>query len=398
MKESTRLQSQMSEYRQKLNALESQEGEYPADEIAGTMKQYEQCELRYRSALIQENHEEEQASDSDLPGDLIETRNISQRLEMRHYVHSALNETPLTGAEAEYNVAKSLTGAGVQIPWAALLSEEQRLEVRAATSAPDNADVNVNQILGRIFADGAGAFLGVMSPSVPAGASSYPVLSSGVEPAYAASGANANQTAATLTPNNLKPERLTAEYLIDLSDINEFGMMEDALRTDLSGAMSEARDKAILSSAANPEGFNSALTAADNPTAVSTFESYAAARPGLVDGRYAHSANDVRIVVGADTYSHAASLFQTGSGTSAISQLAAMVSPHLPAKNNSNIQRAIASRSQGRAVAPMWPSISLIRDSISVASTGRLKLIAIALWAFKVLDTDGFASLKFKLA
>lgn len=397
MKESTRLQSQMSEYRQKLNSLESTDGEYPADEIAGVMKQYETAELRYRSALIQESAEEDSASDSDLPGELIETRNISQRLEMRHYVHSALNETPLTGAEAEYNVAKSLTGPGTQVPWEALLSDEMRLEMRAATTSPDGADVNVNTVLGRIFADGAGAFLGVYSPSVPSGASSYPVLSAGVEPAYAASGASADQTKALLVPNNLKPERLTSEYLVDLADINEFGMMEDALRTDLAGAMSEARDKAIIASAANPEGFDAALTAADDPTAVSTFETYAAARPGLVDGRHAHSANDVRIVTGAKTYQHAATLYQTGSGTSAISQLNAMVSPHVPAVSG-NIQKAYASRSQGRAISPMWPSISLIRDSISVASTGRLKLIAIALWAFKVLDADGFASLKFKLA
>ena len=73
------------------------------------------------------------------------------------------------------------------------------------------------------------------------------------------------------------------------------------------------------------------------------------------------------------------------------------VSPHIAAAE-SNIQAAYACRSMNRAVAPMWPSISLIRDSVSGSSKGEIKITAIALWNFKFLDTSGYASLKYKIA
>ena len=94
------------------------------------------------------------------------------------------------------------------MPWIALLSPEQRVEVRAATTAPSDSDVVVASILGRVFASGAGAYLGVSFPAVPVGSSNYPVLSSGVVPANAEGSAAANQTAATLTANCARPNEI----------------------------------------------------------------------------------------------------------------------------------------------------------------------------------------------
>ena len=70
-----------------------------------------------------------------------------------------------------------------------------------------------------------------------------------------------------------------------------------------------------------------------------------------------------------------------------MSRLNPRVSPHIPAVA-STIQRAVASRSMNRAVAPMWPSISLIRDSVSRSGEGEIVITAIALWNFKVLDAS----------
>ena len=176
--------------------------------------------------------------------------------------------------------------------------------------------------------------------------------------------------------------------------------MEDAMRMDLAGALTEAADKeGIIADGSDPDitGFDTVLTAASDPAAESTFSDYASARPGMVDGRYAMSAEGVRLVVGAATYAHAATKFQTGSGQAALSMLNARVSPFVAAPA-SDIQRAYASRSMGRAVAPMWPSVSLIRDNVSGSNKGEIRLTAIALWNFQVLDLSGFAMLKFKLA
>ena len=396
---SQRLQIEMSEKRQAINALQAQE-EYAIDDLDRLNGEYRELEIRFQSALIEEAAEVESTPTDDLDSEGVEVRRLEEGVEIRNYFEAALNDNPLVGKEAELESALGISGVGTQVPWIALLSPEERVEARAATTAPSDSDVAVASILGRVFASGAGAYLGVNFPSVPVGAANYPVLSSGVAPANAAGSGDANETAATLTANVLDPVRLSASYRMRVEDLNKLRMMEEALRNDLQGAMTEAADAQIVAgdgSSPNVSGFNSALTAATDPSAVATFADYASARAALVDGRYAASEDDVRVLVGAATYAHAATLYQTGSGTSALSRLMPRVSPHVPAAS-SNIQAAFASRSQGRACAPMWPSISIIRDSVSAASKGEVVITAIALWNFKILDTDGFKALKFKLA
>ena len=297
--------------------------------------------------------------------------------------------------------ALGIEGVGTQVPWVALLSQEQRIEMRAATGAPADSDVIVANVLGRVFARRRGriswACLILLFQSAQA---NYPVLSAGVSPANAAKSAAADQTAAVLTANVLNPLRLTAEYVVRYEDLNQLRMMEEALRADLQGAMMEAADKGVVAgdgTAPNVNGFINKLTDPTNPSTESAFADYASARAGLVDGRYAQSEDDVRILVGASTYAHAAGIYQTGSGTSALSRLSPRVSPHVPAVA-STIQRAIASRSTNRAVAPMWPSISLIRDSVSRSGEGEIVITAIALWNFAILDESGYSLLEFKVA
>lgn len=399
MLKSQKLQLEMSDKRQEINALQSQD-EFEIDDLNGLNQDYRNLEVRYQSALIEEAAEQEATPTDDLDGEGKEVRRLEQGVEVRRYIEAALNEFPLTGAEKELEDALGIVGVGTQIPWAALISPEERVEMRAATTAPSDSDVVVSQILGRVFAGGAGAYLGVRYPAVPVGASNYPVLTGGVAPANAEGGAAADETASTISANVLDPIRLTASYRVRYEDINKLRLLEEALRTDLAGAMTEAADKQVIAgdgTAPNVSGFVHALTAPDDPSAVATFADYASARAALVDGRYAQSEDDAKVLVGANTYAHAAAIYQSGSGTSALSRLMPRVSPHIAAPA-SNIQAAYACRSMGRAVAPMWPSISLIRDNVSQASKGEILLTAIALWNFKVLDTSGYAALKFKLA
>ena len=401
MLKSQKLQLDMSEKRQAINALQNSE-EYEIDALDALNKEYAGLEVRFQSALIEEAAETEATPTDDLDGEGREVRRLEETVEIRNYFEAALNDYPLSGREAELESAMGIAGIGTQLPWIALLSPEERVEMRAATTAPSDSDVVVSSILGRVFAGGAGAYLGVSFPSVPIGAANYPVLSSGsgVVPANVEGSGAANETAATLTANVLDPVRLTAQYLVRYEDLNKFRMMEEALRNDLQGAMTEAADSQIIAGdGTSPavSGFNSALTAPDDPSAVADFAAYASARARLVDGRYAQSESDVKVLVGATTYSHASGIYQSGSGTSALSRLMPRVSPHVPAAA-SNIQAAIASRSSGRAVAPMWPSIALIRDNVSGSGKGEIRITAIALWNFKVLDTSGYSALKFKLA
>ena len=399
MLKSQKLQLDMSEKRQAINFMQSQE-DYEIDALDGLNSEYRNLEIRFQSALIEEAAEAEAMPTDSLDSEGREVRHLEEGVEVRHYLEAALNDYPLDGKEAELQSALGLAGVGTQVPWIALLSPEQRVEVRAATTAPSDSDVLVSNVLGRVFASGAGAYLGVSFPAVPVGSSNYPVLSSGVVPANAAGSGAANQTAATLTANVLDPTRLTAEYLIRYEDLNKFRMMEEALRNDLQGAMTEAADAQIIAgdgTSPNVSGFGNALTAPDNPTAVADFAAYASTRARQVDGRYAQSEDDVKVLVGAATYQQAAALYQTGSGVSALSRLMPKVSPHVPAAE-SNIQAAYACRSMNRAVAPMWPSVALIRDSVSGSAKGEIKIVAIAMWNFAILDASGYAALKYKIA
>ena len=399
MLKSQKLQLEMSDKRKAINEM-SQSENFNVDELDALNKEYLEMEVKYSSALISEAEEYRATPTDDLDAEGKEQRGIEARISVANYVSAAVEGRELDGAEAEYNASRNLTGIGVQTPWEALLDAKERVHLYAATTSPETAEVNQQEVLERVFANGAAAYLGVRMQSVAVGAENYPVINKGVKPVNTEAGGSADQTAATLTPNLLNPIRLTAEYLVRYEDTYKFKMMEEALRTDLGGAMSEAMDLAIVSgngTAPNVSGFLKALTAPDDPTAVAKFEDYASARAGEVDGRYAQSEDDVKVLVGAETYRHAAGIYQAGSGTSALSRLMPMVSPHIPAPA-SNIQKAIACKRAGRAVAPMWPSIGLIQDTVSGAGEGQITITAIALWNFQVLDTDAYAQLKFKLA
>ena len=399
---SQRLQLELSEKRKAINEMTAQE-EYEIDRLDALNKEYLNTETRYQAAIISEAADAEKTATEDLDSEGKEIRRLEAGVQTHKYFEAALNDNPLTGREAELESALGIQGIGVQLPWLALLSPKDRELSYAATEAPDGVDVNANTILSRIFANGAGAHMGVRYPAVPVGASNYPVLSNGVAPTTVAPDGDADQTAATLTGNNLDPLRLTAEYLIRHEDLAKYRFMEEALRADLQGALTEAADKQIVVGNASSgdaqyiAGLQDALTAPGDPTNVATFADYASARAQQVDGRYARGQEDVRVLCGPATYQHAAGIYQSGSGVSALAGFAPMVSPHIPAAA-SDIQLAFVAKADGRAVAPMWPSIALIRDSVGGSAKGQVRITAIALWNFKVLDKDAYNVLKFKLA
>ena len=402
MLESQKLQMRLSEIREKLNTMggDGDDVEFRAEEADSMTTEYRQLESKFRAALVTESAEIEATPTGDLDGEGRESRALEQAIECRHYIEAALTDAPLSGEAREYNDSHRLFGVGTQLPWAALLSPEARAEMRAATVAPDVGGTNSRSILGRVFARSCADYLGVMSPMVPVGSQNFPVLSGGVVPANAAAAGAADETAAILTANVLDPIRLPASYRMQYESVSKLAQMEDALRLDLAGAIEAARDKAIIDgdgTAPAVDGFLHALSDPTNPTAVAGFGDYASARAGLVDGKYAMDESDVRIVCGTHTYKHAAGIYQTGSGVSALDRLKARVSAHVSAPA-ANVQKAIASMSQGRAVSPMWPSIGLIRDVFTGASKGEITLTATVLFNFKILDESGYSLLEFQLA
>ena len=414
MLESQSIQMKLSELRQKINAYGADDDtEYRAEEMDALTNEYNTLESRYRMALIRESELIEETPTPELDGEKRESRQLELDIETRAYISALLNDGGLEGREKEYNDSLGIVGGGggvINMPWAALLSPEARAEHRAVSVAPSDSAMQVRSILGRIFARSSAAYLGVSMPIVGVGDVNYPIISasSGVSPANVAAGAAVDETAAVIKATVLEPRRLGATYRLRVEDANRLAQMEDSLRLDLAASIEESRDAAIFKGdGASPNvsglldviGDEAKLTAPDDPTAVADFAAYASAKAMLVDGRYAVSAEDVALVVGVDTYGHAATLFQAGSGIAALDRLGGRVSAHIPAKDGtSNVQLAVASRAMGRAVAPTWPAVALVIDRITAAKNGEILITATSLWNFSIIDSEAYKLLKFKLA
>ena len=154
-------------------------------------------------------------------------------------------------------------------------------------------------------------------------------------------------------------------------------------------------DKQVIS---GPEGLlTAAKLATHNVAAVTTFDLYLA---GLaydrVDGTYASTAGDLKILVGSAAYGHAGRVYRNASvDRSALDRLMEVtggvrVSAHVPAAA-ANKQNAIVRRGMRRdAVACLWDGITILDDPITKAADGEIVITAVMLHAVKILRADGF--------
>lgn len=388
----------LSELREKINNA-ALHGGLEESELRALQTESIELEQRYRQELLNEE-----------PAERRELRALHDRVEVRNYLTTAAAGASLDGAERELNEQLNLRGgAGTLMPHAALLPPGDRLEVRAdvVTNVGDTVGGREqDEILRRVFASTASAFLGVQMRSVDYGEPNYPVLSEGAAGTQAAEGTAVDAAAATITGTTLPPYRLTARYLFSVEDARRVKGLEETLRADLSGALGEAMDLQTLTgngAAPNVEGFFDALTAPSDPGDTATAAHYIAGILGSVDGRYAMQGKDVRLLTGADTYEKMGVLI-SGTSDTVLEKTSALsdgvkVSAHVPAAS-SNIQAAIAVAGLGHmsAVCPIWEGVELIRDPYTGASSGQVAVTAIQLWNFKIIRTAPYKYLKFKIA
>ena len=182
---------------------------------------------------------------------------------------------------------------------------------------------------------------------------------------------NAAQTDATFVANNLSPERLQASFSYRRTDAARFAGLDASLRLALNGGLQEKLDQQAI------EGTDGLLTATNLPNAnvntATTFQLYLSGLLyGRVDGRYARTPSDVRMIVGQGTFTHAASTYKgNNSDESGVERLqeksgGLMVSAHVPAVSG-NKQNALIrlGMERGGAVQPLWQGISLVVDEFS---------------------------------
>ena len=417
MKKSTKLAIKASELRSEINKLEP--GEANVTKRRELLTELETVETEYRDALTAEAADggEHRAADGLTPEER-EFRSLEGRAECRNAVHALIQGAELTGAEAEIQRARGLSGA--EIPWE-LIAPRARVErgvehrVDAVTPAPGITQDNQRGPLGRVFSRSATTALGVEMPSVPVGDLNVPVLSGSQAASNVARDASVGDAAAgTLSAVTFTPKRIQFEYLMRREDKARMLGLEEVLRSDLSMAVSDRVDEQVLAgdgSAPNFAGFLSAEASGGLPalTAPAAEVTYALALTELargVDGEYAGSIPECSMVVGDASYRRLAALVNMGSGETAAMTyhrmlMAFMASSNVTAPNANDQEGILARRGAGtNALCPMWGGMVLIVDEVSATNRkqGWISLTAVLLSDFKITREDGFTRVSYQLA
>ena len=429
-----KLTVKISEIRQAMNELSGKEKLEDGDaaKIEELRKELNDKEVQFRAAVESEGDEETRALGlfNQVDAESAEKAKLLKEVRISDYLGFAASSVGLSGRALELNAALEVgpsKSGGISIPWAVLAGPDESRrrqdngngETRAFTTTTQLAGgVSQRPVLSRLFGVGILMNLGVRMDAVPAGRAEWPLLTAGVVPAQVEEGtAAAAAVAPTFTTEILKPKKLTGVYEYTHEQAAQVMGIEEALRRDLADAILAQMSNQILNGneTTNPEqvdGFLTTISAPSDPPAESAFADYAGSASQAVDGVHASSEGEVNCVIGVDSYRHAAAIYQTsGSGESASEALGRrsgllMASSFVPEKKadkiqNGNILHAAGpggGADRGDSVAGIWPSLDVIRDPYSKASTG-VVLTWITLWdAQTAFRTGAYKRVGFKVA
>ena len=235
-----------------------------------------------------------------------------------------------------------------------------------------------------VFAMGDLAFLGVDMPSVPVGDAVFPVLTTRPNVRGPFTGSDvANETDGAFDAELLAPERVQASFFYRRTDAARFGMMGESLREALNSGLTEKID------AEGINGTNGLLTGTNlenhNASAITTYANYVSQFGyNRVDGRYAPTPTDLRVLVGSTTYAHMGGVYRSAStDLSAVDRLMLVtgkpvrVSAHVPAAAGNKQNGLIRLGMRRDMVCPTWSSASLIYDEITGQKKGEINITAV---------------------
>lgn len=396
MLESVKISRRQSEIRQALAALVGKET--PSEDETRNMEtldaEYRTNETRYRAALIAEDAERRDARRD------LETRGGNEwaeligKFELRQ-VALALDEgRTIDGATAEVVSELRSRGGyrGVPVPWAAL---EKRVGETVASGTPN--PVTTMPVIDRIFAASAAARMGASFLNVDSGETEYPVCTSNVSAAWAATetGNVGGPTAYVTTDRPLTPSntlgvqmRLTRKALKQTGDA-----LEAAVRRDMNGAIGVALDKAVfLGAGASGEPAGVLIGSYGiTSTAVGAAASWSAFRAAVVRFMTANAANgpgDVNLLVRPEIFDGMDDELITGTAVSQWDLLRAKVTNVVISSNALAAPTGTPAASKAlltttiNGVPPIfvatWGAIDVIRDPYSDAASGGLRLTALA--------------------
>ena len=377
-------QLEVSEKRTALSAL--LDAETPdVDAIETAKHEVTASEKRMQAVMVLDggNKEVEKVSAGDAEGR--ELRQLVNKASVGRMLAGILEEGD--GADRELRAALGIPSD--YIPMALL-------ERRAALTTTGDEPASSQPFIGRVFPMGAAAFCGVDVQSVEVGQLVVPVLSTGVtiNGPYTDSSASAETTGA-VTITTLEPKRLNGSFAVRQTDLATFPMLEDGLRADLGDAVSNAIDVDLLRRTG--EGLLAFGTAPTAPADATTAAEFLADLYSGVDGIYAGSVGDVRVLYGPETYAFAGGLvIATNHPETVIDKVSRIAGGVLVTDNagaySGNRQEGLIIKGAARrnCVGALWSGVQIIRDEVSRAREGEVRMHVIGMWDFAVVRTAGY--------
>ena len=312
---------------------------------------------------------------------------LTGRADMGNIFTAVIEHRQTEGAEAELQSHFNM-GAN-QIPLS-MMTEE-----RAVTPAPANVKGNQAEIIPGVFPQSCAAFLSVDMPTVSTGDAIFPVLTTNAAAGTPAENNEQAESTGAFTAELLSPSRIQASFFYSREDRARFVGMGEALRSNLSEALADKLDQQILN---GPKGLlHGTVLPNHNVSAVTTYALYRHQFAfGRVDGTYASTTDELRIVMGSETFTHAAAQYRgNNDNQDALQSLreatgGVKVSAHVPDLASTKQNAVIRLGNRRDMVAPIWDGVTLIPDEITQAKAGQVVITAVMLFQIQLLRADGF--------
>ena len=381
-----RLELKLSELRGKLGGIldipDDQRAETWSADLAGAKTELRSAETEFQAAVLVEPTAVVTVVDA---GDL-ELRSLIDGSNVGRIFDATLNHSTTTGRERELQQHLGLTDNQVPL---------ELLETRAVTPAPASVGQNQAPIIPGVFPSSVAAWLGIDMPTVAVGEAVFPVLTTNAVAGTPAENAAAAETTGSFSADVLTPSRLQSSFFYSRESAARFSGMEEALRENLSMALSDGLDREVLTGASGL--LTASVLAANAAAAATTFANYRGQLCyGRIDGKFAAVESDLRVLVGSETLAHMGGAYRgSDADLSALDSLRRIgvqirVGAHIPAVASKK-QNALVRRGMRRdMVAPIWQGVTIIPDEITLAAKGQIVITAVMLHAVKILRADGF--------
>ena len=318
-------------------------------------------------------------------GEAKEIRALRSKANVSAYMAAAIDRKDLDGAEAEYTAALGLPAGQMPID----LLDPPEVETRAITPGPANETVtSTRPTVPAVFARTDAAALGINMPMVSSGEAHYPALTTAPPAGMKAKDAAADSTAGAFTLTKRTPLRLTGQFQFRVEDIALFPSMEQDLRAGISAQMGHQLDSQIVAGDGSSPNLSSLFHQATDVTAATAVETFATGVSrfaALVDGTHANGWGDIRALIGTDTFSLYAGLFQANGDQSLYDYLmgklgALRVSTRVPDVASTAQKGIVVLGAQGQPITvPVWRGIEFISDPYTKAAEGQRLVTALSL-------------------